>query len=75
LSSDEYDTDAALVEFRRAESIPAALARDRRKIDGQEISVSMLWRSTLFITNIPRGTDDPELRKLLSPVSNGVDHN
>ena len=57
------------MEFRSAEAIPAALGRDRKKLGGSEIHVSMLWRSTLFVTNFPRDMDDGALRKLLSDVS------
>ncbi len=62
-------TDAALVEFRQVEAVPAALARDRKKLDGREVSVSMLWRSTLFVTNFSRDSDDAALRQLFSQVS------
>ena len=50
------------------EAVPAALARDRKKLDGNEVSVSMLWRSTLFVTNFSRDTDAPRLRQLFSQV-------
>jgi hypothetical protein len=69
---DDHPVDAALVEFRRVESIPAALARDRKKVDSSEISVSMLWRSTLFITNMARDMDDEALRSHLSQVSSRI---
>jgi len=50
------------------ESVAPALAKDRRKLDGQEISVTMLWRSTLFITNFPRELDDVAIRTLFANV-------
>jgi hypothetical protein len=37
-------------------------------LDGQEISVTMLWRSTLFITNFPRELDDAAIRSLFGNV-------
>jgi len=61
-------SDAALLEFRAVESVAPALAKDRRKLDGQEISVTMLWRSTLFITNFPRELDDVAIRTLFANV-------
>lgn len=67
LSEPEQDTSSALIEFRRVEAVPAALARDRKKIDNHEVHISMLWRSTLFITNFPKDADDESIRKLLAP--------
>ncbi|EIW67704.1 hypothetical protein TREMEDRAFT_69686 [Tremella mesenterica DSM 1558] len=66
LSEHEHDHIAALVEFRDVDSIPDALTRDRKKLAGNEVAVSMLWRSTLFITNFPRSMDDAGIRQLLS---------
>nr|XP_019045381.1 hypothetical protein I302_05770 [Kwoniella bestiolae CBS 10118]OCF24311.1 hypothetical protein I302_05770 [Kwoniella bestiolae CBS 10118] len=56
--------DAALVEFSNVDAVPLALQKDRRKIDGNETSVSMLWRSTLFVTNFAPDIDDAALRQL-----------
>ncbi|WOO76790.1 putative RNA-binding protein [Vanrija pseudolonga] len=58
------ETDSALVEFQFADDVPAALDKDRKKIDGHEVHVAMLWRSTLFVTNFPANSDDASLRKL-----------
>ncbi|KAK8858792.1 hypothetical protein IAR55_003022 [Kwoniella newhampshirensis] len=49
---------------RQAEAIPLVLAKDHRKFEGSEISISMLWRSTLFVTNFPREMDDEGIRNL-----------
>jgi RNA recognition motif-containing protein len=68
LVDDDQSSNAALLEFRAVESVASALAKDRRKLDGQEISVTMLWRSTLFVTNFPRELDDDAVRKLFSNV-------
>jgi hypothetical protein len=68
LSDDTRASDAALLEFQAVESVASALAKDRRKLDGQEISVTMLWRSTLFVTNFPRELDDAGIRKLFGNV-------
>lgn len=61
-------TDAALVEFRHAESVPAALTRDESEVDDHVIRVSLLWRSTLFVTNFPRDMDDDALKAMFSEV-------
>ncbi|KAK4688382.1 squamous cell carcinoma antigen recognized by T-cells 3, partial [Tremellales sp. Uapishka_1] len=66
-SESERETDAALVEFRSAEAIPVAITRDMKRIDGQEVAVSMLWRSTLFVANFPKDMDDAGIRALISP--------
>ncbi|KAL1413103.1 Splicing factor [Vanrija albida] len=58
------ESDSALVEFQFADDVPAALAKDRKKFDGHELHVAMLWRSTLFVTNFPADSDDASLRKL-----------
>lgn len=68
-SDSAWPTSAALLEFQTVDSVSAALAKDRRKIDDQEISVSMLWRSTLFVTNFPPETDDRQIRDLFGNVS------
>lgn len=58
----------ALVEFKFADAVPAALAKNGRRVEGQPISVAMLWRATLFVTNFPREMDDPAIRQLFSQV-------
>ncbi|WVW84930.1 hypothetical protein I302_106966 [Kwoniella bestiolae CBS 10118] len=62
--------DAALVEFSNVDAVPLALQKDRRKIDGNETSVSMLWRSTLFVTNFAPDIDDAALRQLFGQYAN-----
>ena len=69
LPGDEHAFDAALVEFFLADAVPDALKRDRKKLDANQVSVSMLWRSTLYVTNFPRDMDDAAMRALLTPVS------
>lgn len=63
------ETDSALVEFQSADAVPDALDKDRKKLDSSEIRVAMLWRSTLFVTNFSKDTDDKGIRKLFSQVS------
>lgn len=69
ISGDTSDT--ALVEFRDVSAVPEALKRDRRQVDDQQIHVSMLWRSTLYVTNFPPATDDESIRTMFSNVSHG----
>ncbi|WVQ65310.1 uncharacterized protein L199_003486 [Kwoniella botswanensis] len=69
LTDDESMFDAALVEFTDVDAVPHALQKDRRKIDDAVISVSMLWRSTLFVTNFAPEMDDAALRQLFGQVS------
>ncbi|EAL22747.1 hypothetical protein CNBB1950 [Cryptococcus deneoformans B-3501A] len=56
--------DSALVEFKKAEAIPDVLEKDKKKFEGTPVSISMLWRSTLFVTNFPREMDDGGIRNL-----------
>ncbi|ODO10809.1 hypothetical protein I350_01407 [Cryptococcus amylolentus CBS 6273] len=64
LSNEESMHDDALVEFKFADAIPRVLEKDQKKYEGSPVSVSMLWRSTLFVTNFPREMDDEGIRKL-----------
>jgi hypothetical protein len=67
-AQDDWPNDIALIEFRAVESVSAALAKDRRKFDGHEITVTMLWRSTLFVTNFPREMDQKAVKSLFQNV-------
>lgn len=58
---------SALVEFRVARSVPKALEKDRKRMEGYEVHVSMLWRSTLYITNFDTKLDDAQMRALFEP--------
>ncbi|WVQ71771.1 hypothetical protein IAR50_001312 [Cryptococcus sp. DSM 104548] len=64
LSNEESMHDDALVEFKFADTIPYVLNKDKKKYEGSPVSVSMLWRSTLFVTNFPREMDDEGIREL-----------
>ncbi|KAG8678482.1 Splicing factor, partial [Ceratobasidium sp. 395] len=57
------------VEFVDRESVPAALTKDKKRIDDAEINVYLAWKSTLYITNFLETTDDAEVRRLFSPPS------
>lgn len=63
------EAGAAMVEFESGDAVPVALARDRKKLDGHAIRVSMLWRCTLFVTNFPRAADNDSLKQLFGQVS------
>lgn len=55
--------------FFLQESIPAALTKDKKRIEGQEVQVSPVWQSTLYITNFPENYDAADIQKLFEPVS------
>ena len=57
-----------MVEFRFADDVPGALALDQKGLDGSVLSITMLWRSTLFVTNFPKSMDDEGIRNLFSQV-------
>ncbi|KAH0831905.1 hypothetical protein J3R83DRAFT_12788 [Lanmaoa asiatica] len=54
----------ATVEFAARESIPAALTKDKKRIEGTEVNVHLAWRSTLYVTNFLEKTDDTAIRDL-----------
>ncbi|KAG9315935.1 hypothetical protein JVU11DRAFT_3587 [Chiua virens] len=58
------ETLVATVEFATRESIPAALTKDKKRIDGTEVAVHLAWRSTLYVTNFPEKMDDTAVRDL-----------
>ncbi|KIJ17712.1 hypothetical protein PAXINDRAFT_130029 [Paxillus involutus ATCC 200175] len=58
------ETVVATVEFTARDSIPPALTKDKKRIDGMEVSVHLAWRSTLYVTNFPEKTDDAIIRDL-----------
>ncbi|KAH7885374.1 hypothetical protein F5I97DRAFT_1378091 [Phlebopus sp. FC_14] len=58
------ETLVATVEFFSRDSIPAALTKDKKRINGTEVSVHLAWRSTLYITNFPERMDDASIRDL-----------
>ena len=62
--SDGVTTAAALVEFSDREEAASALTRDMKRIQDQEVSVSLGWRCTLFVTNFPEGWSDQDAREL-----------
>lgn len=59
----------ATVEFFERESIPAALTKDKKRLNETEIEVSIAWQSTLYVTNFPESADDAYIRGLFEPVS------
>ncbi|KAI1794811.1 RNA-binding protein Prp24 [Ganoderma leucocontextum] len=54
----------ATVEFMDRESVPAALTKDKKRIQGHEVAVHLAWKSTLYITNFPEKADDTFIRTL-----------
>ncbi|KAG2010078.1 RNA-binding protein Prp24 [Coprinopsis cinerea AmutBmut pab1-1] len=59
----------ALVEFFERDSVPAALTKDKKRLQGQEISVHLAWKSTLYVTNFPESADDAYIRNLFGTAS------
>ncbi|KAI3616179.1 rna-binding protein prp24 [Moniliophthora roreri] len=58
------NSNVATVEFFDRDSVPAALTKDKKRIQGNEISVHLAWQSTLYITNFPETADDGYIRNL-----------
>ncbi|KAL1745101.1 hypothetical protein HDZ31DRAFT_37139 [Schizophyllum fasciatum] len=54
----------ATVEFMQRDSVPQALTKDKKRIQGEEIAVHLAWKSTLYVTNFPEKTDDAAIREL-----------
>ncbi|KAG9104040.1 Splicing factor [Ceratobasidium sp. 370] len=67
------DQSVVTVEFVDRESVPAALTKDKKRIDGAEINVHLAWKSTLYITNFLERTDDAEIRRMFSPFGKILD--
>ncbi len=57
------------IDVELQESVPAALTRDKKRINGQEVSVHLAWRSTLYVTNFPEKADDKYIRGHFDKVS------
>jgi squamous cell carcinoma antigen recognized by T-cells 3 len=51
------------------ESIPAALTKDKKRIHGAEVAVSVAWKSTLYVTNFRDGMDDAQMRAMFEKAS------
>ena len=58
----------ATVEFQNKDDVRAGLTKDKRRLDGREISVYLAWQSTLYVTNFADSTDDASIRQLFSQV-------
>ncbi|KAH7100756.1 hypothetical protein BKA62DRAFT_705553 [Auriculariales sp. MPI-PUGE-AT-0066] len=56
----------AVVEFMSRDSVPTALTRDKKRVDGREVSVHASWRSTLYVTNFAEQTDDAAVRDMFT---------
>ncbi|PFH53912.1 hypothetical protein AMATHDRAFT_186548 [Amanita thiersii Skay4041] len=54
----------ATIEFYERDSVPAALTKDKKRLHGEEISVHLAWKSTLYVTNFPESSDDAYIRDL-----------
>ncbi|KEI40381.1 uncharacterized protein L969DRAFT_621145 [Mixia osmundae IAM 14324] len=61
------DGAVASIEFVARDSILAALTKDKRRVEDQEISVALGWRSTCYVTNFPESSEDKDIRTLFEP--------
>ena len=52
----------------RQDSIPAALTKDKKRVQDQEVAVHLAWKSTVYVTNFPESADDASMRDLFSKV-------
>lgn len=57
---------AAVVEFSDRSAIPAARTKDKKKVNGSQISISLGWECTLFVTNFSEAWTDSEVRRRFS---------
>ncbi|CAO1613556.1 unnamed protein product [Jaminaea pallidilutea] len=55
---------ASSVEFMDRASIPAARTKDKKRVRGLEVAVSLGWQCTLYVTNFPASFDDAAIRQL-----------
>jgi RNA recognition motif-containing protein len=64
-----YCSDLAPLPTWIKDSVLGALTKDKKKINGIEIEVSLAWQSTLYITNFPEKSNDAFIRELFGQVS------
>ncbi|MBW0463715.1 hypothetical protein O181_003430 [Austropuccinia psidii MF-1] len=69
---DEKDV-VATVEFADRNSVLPAQTKDKKKLDGNEVEVTLAWRSTLYLTNFPEDANDLWIRNKFSPYGKIVD--
>ncbi|KAH8825051.1 hypothetical protein DL96DRAFT_1737005 [Flagelloscypha sp. PMI_526] len=63
----------ATVEFMDRSSVPAALTKDKKRINDQELNVHLAWQSTLYVTNFPEKTDDAAMRDMFGQFGTILD--
>jgi RNA recognition motif-containing protein len=56
------------------ESVPAALTKDKKRVRGEEVSVHLAWKSTLYVTNFPESADDSAVKELFGQVMFEVEY-
>lgn len=62
--SDPKPTDETLLQT----SIPAARTKDKKRINGSELTVDLVWQTTLYVTNFPETVEDSKIKELFEPV-------
>lgn len=51
------------------DAVPTAQTRDKKTVDGREVSVQPDWHSTLYVTNFPETFDAADIQQLFEKVS------
>jgi hypothetical protein len=54
--------------WRVKDAVPGALTKDKKRLQDQEISVHLAWKSTLYVTNFPESADDAFIREIFGKV-------
>ncbi|KAH9820103.1 hypothetical protein DFH28DRAFT_1052402 [Melampsora americana] len=58
----DADNTVATVEFQEKESVLPAQTKDKKQLLDVEVSVTLAWRSTLYVTNFPEDGNDEWIR-------------
>ncbi|EGG01898.1 uncharacterized protein MELLADRAFT_91734 [Melampsora larici-populina 98AG31] len=58
----DADNTVATVEFMEKESVLPAQTKDKKQLLDVEVSVTLAWRSTLYVTNFPEDATDEWIR-------------
>lgn len=58
----DADNTVATIEFQEKESVLPAQTKDKKQLLDVEVSVTLAWRSTLYVTNFPEDATDEWIR-------------
>lgn len=56
------------------DAVLAGLTKDKKQIQGSELTVEKVWQATLYVTNFPESVDDAEMKKFFEPVRSRQTH-